>query len=140
FTFNTGKGSFLKNTELKSTIELRFDQARKTLSIQDQELRIDDWPILVSAVFSLGEQPTPFTLKIHSDKAPFTTVTSWLSRSIHDKLDSIQSSRPLDLDVDISGHMKFRDTPTVYLRWRTSDNEIQTPFADFTDCSFTGYF
>ena len=140
FTFNTGKGSFLKDVTLRATLALRFDPAQQQLTLEQQRIRIDDWPVELSAVFSFAETPAAFHISIHTDKTPFQTVAGWLSPSIHSKLDSIYFKNPVDLHADIRGRIKFRDTPVVFVQWQTEDNDLQTPFADFTGCTFRGYF
>ncbi len=140
FTFNTDKGSFLKGTTLKSNLDVRFDPDRKSLIIENQQIRIDDSRIGISASFSFAQTPAAFIIKIHSDKTHFQTAATWLSPSIYSKLDSIFFKNPMDLSADIRGYMKFRDTPTVLVHWATENNDLETPFADFTNSSFRGYF
>jgi uncharacterized protein involved in outer membrane biogenesis len=140
FAFNTGKGSFLKDASLRSVLELQFDPASRVLRLEQQQLRIDNWPVELSATFALGGQPPEFHIAIHSAQTPFATAVQWLSPNISAKLDSIFFKKPIDLRADIRGRMKFRDTPLVFVQWHTDQNELRTPFADFTDCSLRGYF
>ncbi len=140
FTFNTDKGSFLKGVTLRSNLDVRFDPDEKSLIVENQQISIDKSQINISASFSFAQSPPPFIIKIHSDKTHFQTAATWLSPSIYSKLDSIFFKDPMDLRADIRGYMKFRDTPTVLVTWSTVNNDLETPFADFTECTFEGYF
>src|SRR5690606_15534722 len=47
---------------------------------------------------------------------------------------------PVDLKAEISGRIKFRDTPLVRVQWIVEDNDFITPYGTIHNARFTGNF
>lgn len=140
FAFNTVKGSYLKDKKLQLNLSVIFNKRTKILVIPQQEIRIDDHPVLITGQFGFGEKPPPFQLKINANQVLLHDAASWLPPTISTKLSSITLTKPLDAEANLDGHMKYRDTPKVLITWKTTNNVLVTTMGEWTNCNFTGRF
>lgn len=140
FCFNTEKGSYLKGVNLKANLHFNYNPEHKHIEIPDQPLTLNGEQLSLAGNFHFDQSPSLFDLHLHSNTAKFATVRSWLSPNISCKLDSINLLQPFKVDAYINGHMKYRDTPLVAVLWDVKNNVLQTPFDDFSNCSFKGKF
>lgn len=140
FAFNTAKGSYLKDKKLQLNLSVIFNKRTKILHIPQQEIRIDDHPVLITGQFGFGEKPPPFRLKINANQVLLHDAASWLSPNISTKLSSITLTKPLDAEANLEGHMKYRDTPKVLITWKTTNNVLVSTMGEWTNCNFTGRF
>lgn len=140
FAFNTTKGSYLKDKKMQLNLSVIFNKRTKILHIPQQEIRIDDHPVLITGQFGFGEKPPPFRLKINANQVLLHDAASWLPPNISTKLSSITLTKPLDAEANLDGHMKYRDTPQVLITWKTTNNVLVTTMGEWTNCNFTGRF
>jgi hypothetical protein len=140
FAFNTAKGSYLKDKTLELNLALSFNKQTRILSIPQQEIRIDKQPVQISGQFGFNEKPPVFQLKLNAKQVLLGNAASWLSPNISTKLNSISLTKPLDVEADLEGHMKYRDTPRVVVHWKTTENVLVTSMGEWSNCSFTGRF
>ncbi|WP_142687005.1 AsmA family protein [Chitinophaga polysaccharea] len=140
FAFNTAKGSYLKDKKLQLNLSVIFNKRTKILHIPQQEIRIDDHPVLITGQFGFGEKPPPFRLKINANQVLLHDAASWLSPNISTKLSSITLTKPLDAEANLDGYMKYRDTPKVLITWKTTNNVLVSTMGEWTNCNFTGRF
>lgn len=140
FCFNTEKGSYLKDVNLKSSLRFRYYPDKKHLEIPEQSLQLNEEQLAFAGNFHFNETPAAFDLHFLSKNASFHKVIAWLSPNISCKLDSIDLVKPVRLEAFINGHIKYRDTPTVAVTWDVRNNTLRTPFDDFTNCTFQGKF
>lgn len=140
FAFNTTKGSYLKDKKLQLNLSVIFNKRTKILHIPQQEIRIDDHPVLITGQFGFGEKPPPFHLTINANQVLLHDAATWLSPNISTKLSSITLTKPLDAEANLDGHMKYRDTPRVLITWKTTNNVLVSTMGEWTNCNFTGRF
>lgn len=138
-TFNLPKGSFAKGKVIKGDFNMRFDTLKRVLILDNEKLRIGGSPFTVNANFHF-DSTRNFSLQLKTTRIPFRQAASLLSKSIAVKLDSVDFSKPIDLEADIVGRTKYRDTPFVNIRMTVKDNDIRTPQGNFLKASFTGSF
>ncbi|MGF6929976.1 hypothetical protein QFZ48_005476 [Chitinophaga sp. W2I13] len=140
FAFNTVKGSYLKDKKMQLNLSVIFNKRTKILHIPQQEIRIDDHPLLIAGQFGFGEKPPPFQLKINANQVLLHDAATWLPPAISSKLNSITLTKPLDAEANLNGYMKYRDTPKVLITWKTTNNVMVTTMGEWTNCNFTGRF
>ncbi|GAA0563250.1 AsmA family protein [Chitinophaga japonensis] len=140
FAFNTGKGSYLHNKQLATSLQLNFNKRLQTLSIPAQRLEIDGQPLVMAATFSFAQKPAAFAIQIAAARMPFSSARAMLSPNISRKLDSIDLQQPLDLAAQLNGYIRYRDTPHVRISWATAGNTLVTRVGEWTNCSFKGDF
>jgi hypothetical protein len=139
-SFNTDRGSFLKDKKIETTLDVEYNRDKKTLFIPQQGLEIDGQPISAGANFSFGETPRQFNVHIVADKVLLSQAASWLTPKISSRLDSIQLEKPLDAEFILVGHMVPHDLPLVNVTWKTADNIVLTKGMELDECSFSGGF
>ncbi len=140
FSFNTERGSYLKDRILETSLQVNVNRATKTLSIPAQRIEINKQPVMVGAVFTFGEKPVNYTISIAAAGMPYHTATGLLLPHLTSKLDSIDLQRPLDVDARIRGQMREHDTPDIRVNWKTTNNVLVTKAGQWDDCSFSGNF
>jgi hypothetical protein len=140
FSFNTDRGSFLKDKKIETSLDLEYNRKKKMLYIPQQELEIDGQPISAGAKFSFDEQSRQFNIHIVADKVLLSQAASWLTPKISRRLDSIQMEKPLDAEFALTGYMKPHDLPLVNVSWKTTDNKVFTKGMELDECSFSGGF
>ncbi|WP_291910672.1 AsmA-like C-terminal region-containing protein [Chitinophaga sp. CB10] len=140
FEFNTQKGSYLKDKLMEMPLQVTFNKQSKVLQIPEQEIRIDHQPVLIGGQFIFAQKPPSFSLKITANQVLLKEAASWLPPNISGKLNMISLEKPMDAVANLDGHMKFRDTPRVVVRWKTTNNVLHTSLGQWTNCSFTGDF
>lgn len=138
--FNKTRGSFLKRTPLKGRVFLTYNTREKDLAVRAPALRIDGQPVLFQGRFSFLGSPPAFNIHLETKAVAYKRAVSWVSDNISSKLQPFDFTKPVDLTADLNGHIKFRDTPEVIVRWNVRDNTLKTPHADFEHISFGGYF
>ncbi|WP_343674702.1 AsmA family protein [Chitinophaga sp.] len=140
FAFNTEKGSFLKDKNLSTALELHFNTKKKVLDIPQQVLRVDDkQDLAVGANFSFAGDKA-FTIHIIAEKLSLAHVATMLTPKIAQKLDSIHMEKPLDAACVINGSLGKRGTPLLYVSWKTTNNNVTTKGLELTECSFSGSY
>jgi hypothetical protein len=138
--FNTAKGSFIKNKKLDASIEIAYDKTTKVLDIPTQGIKLDKDKVEIGGKFMLAEKPGSFELNIAAEDIAFKNAASLLTPTIASKLKIVDFKKPLDVEANIKGLMKFRDTPLVVVKWAIKNNTLMTPAGAIEDCSFRGVF
>lgn len=140
FAFNSERGSFLKNKDLSTALELHFNTKKKVLDIPQQILRIDNKQDLsVGANFSFAADKQ-FTIHIIAQDASLAHVSTMLTPNIKEKLDSIHMEKPLDAECLIKGGLAEKGTPLLKVIWKTQNNNVTTKGLELTECSFGGSY
>ncbi|WP_298735289.1 AsmA-like C-terminal region-containing protein [uncultured Chitinophaga sp.] len=140
FSFNTLRGSYLRNQELETTLTFNFNKQQKKLSIPAQRFSIGGQSVTLSATFDFGHDPAAFAINIGAVNMPYHHATSLLLPHLQQKLDSIDLQQPLDVQAMIKGHMRPHDTPDVRVKWHTENNILVTKAGQWDSCGFNGNF
>lgn len=138
--FNKTRGSFLRHAPLKGRVFLTYNAREKDLAVRSPRLLISGQPVQLLGRFSFLDRPAVFNLHLETKQVAYKQAVTWVSENIASKLRPFDFERPVDLYADLNGHIKFRDTPLVVVRWDVRNNVLHTPDADFKDISFGGYF
>ena len=138
--FNTTKGSYAKNKTLTGPLDLTFISYNKMLRIAQQTLRFDQQPVLLEGAFIFSEAPPAFRLNIKAAGIPFKFASTLVTPNITAKLSPIDFEKPLDVEAEIRGHMKFRDTPYVRVAWLVRDNRLTGANLALDKVNFDGAF
>lgn len=138
--FNTNKGSYLKNKNVRGDFELSLDRQRKHLSFADIRLLIEDQYFNLTGDFSVDTTDRNFTLSIVADKMNFNKTVELLPDSMRLKMSPFSMLKPVSARIDISGKTRYKFLPLVNIEMIVNNNTINTPGGTFTNCSFTGKF
>ncbi|MEO6583211.1 MAG: AsmA-like C-terminal region-containing protein, partial [Ferruginibacter sp.] len=137
--FNTDRGSFLKDKKVTGNFELAFDKITKMLIFDSIDIKISGQPFNLTGRFQLAGESPQFSLRLHSRKIKYDFAKAILPAKIAQSLSIVSLDKPLDVDANIYGPLK-RGDPFVYATWAVNNTQLLTPFLDFDNASFTGYF
>lgn len=138
-SFNTGKGSFIKNKRLVAGLNMEYDKDKDQLTIPQQNIKIGSENIGIGGHFAFATKPITFLLNITASKILFKNARPLLTQSIAAKLNTIDFLKPVDIAASIAGRFSYPDTPLVKVSWHIKDNTFLTPAGDIA-CSFSGSF
>ena len=139
-SFNTTKGSYLKNKNVRGGFEIKLDRGQKVLSFSDITLLIENENFNFTGNFSVDTADRTFSLAIVSNKLNFNKTVELLPDSMRLKLKPFAMEDPVRARIDISGETRYKFLPLVNVKMDVTDNTINTPGGTFRNCSFTGKF
>jgi len=137
--FNTDFGSFVHETPLKGDFIVNFNKNRKQLNVENADIRLKNHSYKISGTFNFTEDPT-FALQVSTKDVDYEEAKTLLTPKIVTSLSLVKVEKPIsEVTADISGPLKGID-PLVVIKWKVEDNNVVSPFASFTKCSFNGSF
>jgi hypothetical protein len=137
--FNLAKGSYLKNQTLKGRTRLQYDKDLSILSFEETRVKINDHPYILSGLFKLKKTGS-FRLDISTSQAPLAGIKNIFADSTFEKLKEVHLGKPIDAAARLEGSLGYRTIPKITASWQVKNNELVTPVATISDCSFTGTF
>jgi AsmA-like C-terminal region len=140
FTFNTEKGSFLKNKILSGKFRLLFNTASHIIQGDKLAIRIDGHPFLLSGRFFPDVSPDPFSITIQTSDILYRQATALLTPALQQKLDQYDIDKPISLNAGIDAGSADDHEPLLNIRMALDKGAVTTPVGRFTDASFTGAF
>lgn len=138
--FNTEKGSYLKNKNVRGEFQIALDRAKKQLSFSDIALLIEDQEFNLTGNFSVDSAKREFKLVIQSNELNFNKTVELLPDSMRVKLIAYSMEKPVSANINISGETRYKFLPLVKIEMNVKDNVIHTPGGTFNNVSFLGKF
>lgn len=138
--FNTARGSFLKDKVLTGDFDLKFQKISNQLSFDSIDIKLSGQPFNLTGNFQLAGASPQFKLRLHSKKLKYAAAKSLLPAKIATSLSIVDLNKPLDVSAIVQGPLKGGGDPYVYATWDTKDAQLLTPFLDFDNASFSGFF
>lgn len=139
-TFNSHRGSFLKEKPLEGQFRLLFDRKKQELSFENVKLRIDEHPFVLTGKFGLQGKPPLYYLAIRSQKLDYKKASLLLTPNISSRLDSFKIEKPIDVEAIIDGNRLPNKIPDVTITATVTDNRIDTRIGQFSDASAIAKF
>lgn len=137
--FNLPMGSFIKEKKFEGNFDFRYDKKLKQLQFDSIDIKIADHPFNVSGRFDLEGPDPQFTLRIHTRQILYSFAKTLLTNKVATALSIVDLDEKLDADANISGPLKGGD-PLIYATWVVKKSHLTTPYLDFDDASFTGFY
>lgn len=137
--FNMARGSFLRERNLTGKFELRYNKLLNQLQFDSIDIALSGQPFNLSGRFDLKGNAPQFSLRAHARRLLYNEGKSLMTEKIARSLSMAETSQPLDVDADISGPLKGGE-PLIYVSWKAKGTQLKTPFLDFDNASFSGYF
>ncbi len=138
--FNTTKGSYLKNKNVRGEFEIKLDREKKELSFSEVALLIENEKFKFTGNFSVDTSDRHFNLIISSNRLNFNKTVELLPDSLRLKMKKFMMKDPVKTRIDISGETRYKFLPLVNIEMNVTNNTINTPGGTFRNCSFTGKF
>ena len=140
FSFNTEKGSYIKDKAVSGSFRLLYSPRSKILQADKVSLEIDGHPFLFSGRFFPDVKPDPFFLDIQTENIPYRKATALLPPLIQQKLDRFDIDGPISIHAVIDAGSADDPTPLITVRTSLRQGRVITPVGDFTEVSFNGSF
>ncbi len=139
FSFNTQKGSFLKDKLLNGPFDISYDKKNKLITVAPNQLGIGDDTFTIGGQFNLAKDPVTFTLNIADDHILWKSASNLLAANITKSLRMFDLDAPITVTADLKGTFGAGD-PLIFVTCKVKDNTLTTPAGRLNNCSFNGVF
>ena len=138
--FNLQVGGYLQEKLLTGAIDITFNKKNEQLNFIAKKIEIQHQPFSIVGGFSFGKDPS-YSLQIQTSKIAYNFAQNLLTTKLNKTLSIVKMTKPLSsVSANISGSLQGGE-PSININWvSSSKNNLVTPFADFTNCSFSGSF
>ena len=137
--FNLSRGSFVKEKIFTGEFEMRYDKRLKQLQFDSIPFNLSGQKFNITAFFELTSEAPQFSLRAHTHEISYETAKSLLTERITKSLSLVALDKLVSVDASFSGPLKGGD-PLINVNWIAKNTQLKTPFLDFDNASFTGYF
>lgn len=137
--FNVSNGSFLKEKTFEGNFDFRLEKKLQQLQFDSIDIKLSGQPFNISGRFDLTKPNPQFSLKVHTRQILYSFAKKLLTAKIDTALSIVDLNKKLDADADITGPLNGGD-PLIYVTWKVKNTHLITPFVDFDDASFTGFY
>ena len=139
FSFNTKKGSFIKDKLLNGPFDISYDNKNKLITVAPNKLDIGDDTFTIGGQFNLAKDPVNFTLNIADDHILWKSASNLLAANITKSLRMFDLDAPIAVTADLKGTFGAGD-PLIFVTCKVKDNTLTTPAGRINNCSFNGVF
>lgn len=140
FSFNTKKGSFMKNRLLNGHFDVSYDYDSQVINVAPNKLSIGDDDFNVAAQFNLKAPTTPFTINLKVNDILWTSAANLLAANITKSLKMFDIKKPIDVTCDLKGSFGGGGDPSIYVTAKVKNNTLTTQGGIIENCSFNGVF
>ncbi len=137
--FKTANGSFLKEKKFEGNFDFRYNKKVNQLQFDSIDIKLAGQPFNLSGRFDLVGPEPQFILNVHTRQISYNFAKTLLPPKIDSALSLVSLDKKLDADAKISGPLNGGD-PLLLVTWNVGHSGLNTPFLNFDDASFTGYF
>lgn len=137
--FKLSNGSFIKEKNFEGNFDFRYDKQLKQLRFDSIDIKLSGHPFNISGRFDLVGPNPQFRLSVHTRQIMYDFAKSLLTAKIDTALSVVDLDKKLDADANIIGPLNSGD-PLIYVTWKVTNAHLTTPFLDFDDASFTGFY
>ena len=137
--FNLTRGSFLKEKTFSGNFNLRYDKKIKQIQFDNININVEGHPFNITAWFDMAGDNRQFSFKLHTNNIQYDFAKSLLTHKIDSALSLGDVEKPLDVDASITGPLKGGDQ-LIGVNFSTKDTHLKTPFIDFDNATFKGFF
>ncbi|HEY9341166.1 MAG TPA: AsmA-like C-terminal region-containing protein [Hanamia sp.] len=138
-SFNLAKGSFLKEKKIEGNFDLRLHKSSEQLIADSIDVKIAGHPFNLSGAFDLQGTDPQFNLRIHTKDILYDFAKSLLPEKISKALSIVSLDKKLNADAAVNGPLKGGD-PLIVVMWDVRKSKLTTPFFNFSNASFSGFF
>ncbi len=141
FSFNTRKGSFLKDKDLVGNMSAHYDGNSEVIIIDQKPIKIGGDKFSIGANINIGENNPAFSIALKADQILYKNVANLLAQNISEKLFRFGIEKPIDVTGSIidNGDKANKD-PLINVKMVVAKNKVSIPSGDLTNCNFVGFF
>jgi hypothetical protein len=140
FSFNTEKGSFVRDKRLSGHFGLTYNLASHIMQTDKARLDIDGYPFVFSGRLFPTVKPDPFFLAIDAERIPFRVAAALLTPRLEQKLNAYDIDKPVSVHVQLDAGAADEAEPQIQVRFNLEKGGVRTPTGVFSDVSFSGSF
>ncbi len=137
--FNLDKGTFLKKATFRGDFKMTYGKVSQLLSFNAIDVKIAGKPYNLTGKFDLGDKNPGFSLGVRVKNAMYEEVKKILPERIRNSLSIVSLNKPLDAEAELYGPLRGGE-PFISVKWKVKNSRLLTPFLDFDDASFTGFY
>ncbi|MEO6230230.1 MAG: AsmA-like C-terminal region-containing protein [Ferruginibacter sp.] len=137
--FNLPRGTFLANKKFTGKFQLIYNKSSGSLQFDSINIKLSGQPFNLSGSFDLKGTAPQFYLRAHTTQLSFNTGKTFLPHRLDSVLSIVALDKPVDVDVNLSGPLRGGE-PLVLVNFSAKKTKLKTPFFDFEDATFTGYY
>jgi hypothetical protein len=137
--FNLARGSFLKEKTFRGNFDLRYDKKLKQIQMDSINIRLQDHPFNITARFDLAGADRQFSFRVNAKNIYFGFAKSLLTHKIDSALSIVDVGAQLNVAARLAGPLQDGN-PLILINFATKKTHLVTPFLDFDNASFKGFF
>ena len=137
--FNLERGSFIKEKTFKGNFDLSYDKKLKQVQLDSVDIDLGGHPFNITARFDMAGDNRQFGLQLHTKNIQYNFARSLLTHKIDSALSIGEVEQPLNVDASLTGPLKGGD-PLIFVNFATQNTHLKTPFVDFDNATFKGFF
>ena len=137
--FKLSNGSFIKEKKFEGDFDFRLDKKLQQLQFDSIDIKLAAQPFNITGRFDLVKPDPQFSLRVHTRQILYNFGKSLLPAKIDTALSIVSLDKKLDADADIKGPLNGGD-PLIVVNWIVNHSQLTTPFLNFDDASFIGYY
>ena len=136
FCFNTDKGSYFRNKNIKMNVVFYYDAKEKILRIHNQTFNVNKYAIQMTGEFYLDKADNKFDIVVGSRKVDYKEGLTWLPQTVKQTLDSFMFEKPINFSMHIEGKLKNQRIPYVSISSNFRENNLDSKIGQFDSCTF----
>jgi hypothetical protein len=137
--FNLPKGTFLKTATFNGKFKLTYGKESQVLSFDSIDVKIAGKPFNLTGKFDLGDKNPAFSLNVYAPSILLDDVKKLLPTRIAKSISIVGINKPINAIAKLTGPLRGGE-PFIYAQWKVEHANMTTPFLDFEDASFNGFF
>ncbi len=139
-SFNTIKGSFIKNKIFKSNLKLSFNDVRQALHVPLQDVKIGGDKFEIGGNFSFAKTSSDFTLDVKAPDITLKDAASLLPQNISSVMQRYEIKKPLAARASIKGKLKGGGDPLIKVYFQVKNNTLIVNGETIENSDFNGAF
>ncbi|WEK21716.1 MAG: AsmA-like C-terminal region-containing protein [Candidatus Pedobacter colombiensis] len=141
-TFNTSRGSFIKDKLLEGPFKISYDADTDThiVDVAPNKLNIGNDLFIIGGRFDTSKENTDFTINIEAPNILWKSAAGLLAPNITMKLNMFNLDKPIHAKCTLKGNMGAGGDPLIDVAVLVRDNVLTTPGGVVDDCNFNGTF
>ncbi|WP_295721624.1 AsmA family protein [Mucilaginibacter sp.] len=140
FSFNTKRGSFMKNKLLDGIFDITYNEPAKLITVAPNVLNIGDDAFTIGGKFNVAKPNVEFVLNIKNDEILWTSAAQLFAPNITKSLSMFNINNPIAVTCDIAGAFGGGGDPSIFVTAKVKDNVVTIPGVKIENCSFNGVF
>ena len=139
--FNESNGSFLKEKKFTGDFNLTYNKRNNQLQFDSINIELENHRFNLSGRFDLGSSSSnpQFSVNLYTKNIAYPFAKSLLTGKIDTALSIVNLDKNVDANASISGPLNGGD-PQILVNWEVNNTHLTTPFFDFDNASFTGFY